>query len=280
MQAFICLDKEKTPAESQDIDVDDCIWLILYCIIWLFAFKISLNNLTRYRSFFDAFKLPRFINDFTQSDRVVKFLIVDLFWQLIFLEDQFLSENEVIVYLPILALTRSNPLEIISPDFSALLSEILQTKLVSTQIKRKIDYQTAVTKFLSNIYLTTLPSSLEGIAVFNGYVVIEEKSYDGAHFRIEPVHRGFTLLTALHEFGHFMQKIRMNTNMQWLNDQIPEYVQRDGANKKNIKDAGSILITKIFGYELKSINIPASEYLLDINNWNRKKKIFKLNLQV
>ena len=87
--------------------------------------------------------------------------------------------------------------------------------------------------------------------MFNGYVVIEEKSYDGAHFRIEPVHRGFTLLTALHLFGHFMQRILMKTHMQSLNDQIPEYVQRNWANKKNIKDAGSILITKIFGYAEK-----------------------------
>ena len=158
---------------------------------------------------------------------------------------------------------------------SALLSKILQNKLVTTQIKINIEYQTAKAKFLSNIYLISFPSSIQGITVFNGYVVIEEKSYDGAHFRIEPVHRGFTLLTALHEFGHFAQRIRMNTHMQWLNHQTPEYVQRKGANKGKIKEAGSILITKIFGYELKSINILASEYLLDINNWNRKKSDFQ-----
>ena len=110
---------------------------------------------------------------------------------------------------------------------SALLSKILQNKLVTTQIKINIEYQTAKAKFLSNIYLISFPSSIQGITVFNGYVVIEEKSYDGAHFRIEPVHRGFTLLTALHLFGHFMQRILMKTHMQSLNDQIPEYVQRN-----------------------------------------------------
>ena len=275
MQAFICLEKEKTPVESQDIDVDDCIWVILYCIIWFFAYKISLDNLTRYSSFLETFKIPRFINDFSQSDRVVKVLTVDIFWQLIFLEDQFVSKSEVIDYLNILVLSHTVPLKIFSPDLSALLSEILQTKLVTTQIKINIEYQTAVANFLSNIYLISFPSSLQGITVFNGYVVIKKQSHGKNEFRIEPVHRGFTLLTILHEFGHFVQRISMNTNMQWLNDQIPEYVQRNGANKRNIKDAGSILITKIFGYELNSINISASEYLLDINNWNKKKSDFQ-----
>ena len=275
MQAFICLEKQKTPVESQDIDVDDCIWLILYCIMWFFAYKISFDNLDRYEPFFDTFKLPRFIHDFRQSDRVVKVLIVDIFWQLIFLEDQFVSEKEVIDYLNTLVLKHSVPLKTFSPDLSALLLEILQTKLVTTQIKSKIEYQTAVTKFLSNIYLTSLPNSLQGMTVFNGYVVIKKQSSGKTKFTIEPVHRGFTLLTILHEFGHFAQRISMTTHMQWLNHQTPEYVQRKGANKGKIKEAGSILITKIFGYELKSINILASEYLLDINNWNRKKSDFQ-----
>ena len=275
MQAFICLEKEKTPVESQDIDVDYCIWLILYCIIWFFAYKISLDNITRYASFFESFKIPIFINHFSRSDRVVKVLIVDIFWQLIFLEDQFASESEVILFLNTLVLMRSKQLTILSPDLSALLSEILQTKLVTTQIKEKIDYQTAVPKFLSNIYLTQFPSSLQGITVFNGYVVIKSLSFNDVEFANEPVHRGFTLLTALHEFGHFAQRIRMNTHMQWLNHQTPEYVQRKGANKKNLKEAGSILITKIFGYELESLTIPESEYLFDRSNWNRTKKDFQ-----
>ena len=44
MQAFMCLEKERTLEESQDIDIDDCIWLILYCITWFFVYRISSDN--------------------------------------------------------------------------------------------------------------------------------------------------------------------------------------------------------------------------------------------
>ena len=278
-QAFKCLEKERASEGSQDINGDDCIWLILYCIIWLLTFKISTVNLTRYRYFFQLFNLPEFFDEFRQSNKIVKILTVDIFWQLVFLKDQFLSETYVIISLINLIRSSTIRLEIYSPDFSALLSEILQTKLVTTHIKRKINYQEAVKKFVSNIYLIYLHSSLQGMILFIGYVVINQKSFDRSKFAIEPVHRGYTLLTALHEFGHFARQINLNTSLQWLNHKTPEYVQREGINKKKMHEPGSKLITNIFGYELRSINIPASEYLMDIKNWRRKKGDFQNQLK-
>ena len=171
-------------------------------------------------------------------------------------------------------------LEDFSPNLSVLLSDILQTKLVNIQGKEKLDYQTVAKMYISNIYLVRLPKSLQGITLLNGYVVIKQISDNPAQFAIELVHRGYTLLTSLHEFLHFIQLISLNTNMKWLAHQAPEYFQGKGDMKKKIAEAGSILITKIFGYDLESINIPATEYLMDINNWNKKKGDFRAQFTI
>ena len=61
MQAFMCLEKERTLEESQDIDIDDCIWLILYCITWFFVYRISSDNLIGYSIFLNASTFPDFL---------------------------------------------------------------------------------------------------------------------------------------------------------------------------------------------------------------------------
>jgi hypothetical protein len=74
-------------------------------------------------------------------------------------------------------------------------------------------------------------------------------------------------MTILHEFGHFALRFNLKTNLEWLEKVSPK-------DSDNSSEAGSTLIKAIFKKIPTTINIPASEFLLDIKNWNLKSTTF------
>ena len=191
-----------------------------------------------------------------------------LLWQLTFKEKQFNYEDEVIKCLIAGPIESPDQLKIILPDLCKLLSAILKTDIVNDQVSLGIDYKSGVNEYVSKIYLTSLPDSIQGLTLFNRCVVIKKKC-NALEFEQEPVLRGFTLMTALHEYGHFAQRFYLTSDIQWLNHASPEY------KRTKLHEAGTVLMTKIFGYEPVAINIKASEFLFDIKNWKLKLKDFQ-----
>ena len=271
--AFRCLEKGIAPGESRDISINDCNWLALFCIIWLFAFKISTDNIIIYRRLFIIFGQQRFLSffeNFQVCDKILMHLIVDLFWQLTIFENQFIEEEEVISFLPYLVLDTSLLLQGYSPEIYEILPKLFQSALVKAKIENVIINEQIIEEFISKIYLVPFPASLQGLTLFNSYIAIKRKA-DAEKLKNEPIYQGFTLMTILHEFGHFMQRIHLNTNMQWLNNESPEYMI-DPLTQIGVREAGSEFITKLFGHDVAGINIPASEYIMEINNWNNLEK--------
>ena len=277
IEAFRCLEKEIAPGESRDISTDDCTWLALYCIVWFFAFKISKNNLIRYRSLIHIFQRQKFVSFFScfqECDKILMHLVVDIFWQLIILENQFKEEEEIIDSLPNLVTDSSDSLQEYSPEIYKLIPELFKSALVKSKIGEGIISEQIIQEFISKIYLVSFPASLQGLTLLNSYIAIKRKSNSPEQLKTEPVYKGFTLMTILHEFGHFLQRFNLNTSMKWLDHQSPEYMI-DPVTHIPVREAGSELITGLFGHDPEWINIPASDYIMEIKNWNNLEEFNK-----
>ena len=209
IDAFRCLEKEREPEESKDISTDNCTWLALYCITWFFSYKLSSHNCLRYKTLFDIFEnqgFEKFFEKFQDSDKILRYLIVDMFWQIIILTDQFNEEDEVIIKLPHILNGAAEPLARVYPEVYEFLPMILKTKRVSKHINGGIINNKTIQDFASKVYLVTLPSFLQGLTLFNGYIAIKKRSDYNTPVITEPVYKGFTLLTILHEYGNFMHR--------------------------------------------------------------------------
>ena len=187
-----------------------------------------------------------------------------MFWQIIILTDQFNQEDEVIKELPHILKGAAEPLARVYPEVYELLPTILKTKRVSEHINGGIINDKAIQDFASKVYLVTFPPSLQGLTLFNGYIAIKRRSPPNPSVITGSVYKGFTLLTALHEYGHFMQRLNLNTSMKWLDHESPR------CEKIKKCEAGTELITKIFHCEHQVINDHASLYIMDIKNWGKR----------
>ena len=187
-----------------------------------------------------------------------------MFWQIIILTDQFNQEDEVIKELPHILKGAAEPLARVYPEVYELLPTILKTKRVSEHINGGIINDKAIQDFASKVYLVTFPPSLQGLTLFNGYIAIKRRSPPNPSVITGSVYKGFTLFTALHEYGHFMQRLNLNTSMKWLDHESPRC--------KKIKkcEAGTELRTKIFHCEPQGINDHASLYAMNIDNWRKR----------
>ena len=168
-------------------------------------------------------------------------------------------------------------LEVFSRDFSNLISEILQTDLVNNLLLLPIDYRTVIPEFVSNIYITELPESIYSMTLFSRYVVIKNKYRYVSDLKSEPALKGFALMTVLHEYANFTESLSLASSLQWLNHEFPEF--EDPADHTTQRTAGREFMIKLFGYEPVAINIDASNFLFDINNWRLTLSEFQQQFQ-
>ena len=84
-------------------------------------------------------------------------------------------------------------------------------------------------------------------------------------------------MTVLHEYAHFTQRVTLASNLQWLNHESPEF--EDPADQTTKRETGSEFMIKLFGYEPVAINIDASNFLFDINNWRLSLSDFQQEFQ-
>ena len=275
IESYHFLEKNIVSTESQD-NTNQCIWLVIFSLCYFIAYKLSNETFIQYEKLYISFEKPLlsvFVERLITCNHVQRYLAIDFLWQLTIMDNQFKYENEVIACLIDSPTVRPNQLETFSPSFSSLVFEILQTDLVNNLIALGIDYREAVLEFVPNIYLTILPESIQGFTLFSRYVVIKKKCKDLKDFENEPALRGYTLMTILHEYAHFAQRVLLTSNIQWLNHESPEFTNSTDLTK--IHEAGSEFMIKLFGYEPVAINIKASNFIFDIRNWHLELRKFQ-----
>ena len=125
-----------------------------------------------------------------------------------------------------------------------------------------------VNEFICSIHLINLPQSIQGLTLCNRKVVVKSLGNIG-DYKNSPVFWGFTIMTAIHEFGHFSQRFTKTNDAEWFEHKTP----RNELMQKS--EAGSIFISLIFGYEPEELNEEASNFVLDLSNWKSSHEDFK-----
>ena len=208
LDSYRFLERNKTSKVTKHQEINCCIWLIIYCFCYFISYKVSKNVLIKYTRLFKSLKAPdlfSYIKKLRSCKYIQRYLVIDFLWQLTFMENQFNYEDQVIKCLIDAPREEPDQLKIILPELYKLLSAILKTDIVNDQLSLGIDYGSGVNEYVSKIYLTILPDSIQGLTLFNRCVAIKKKC-NALEFEQEPVLRGFTLMTALHEYGHFAQR--------------------------------------------------------------------------
>ena len=283
MGSISLLEKDQTFPESQNQEINHCIWLSLYSFCYFIAYKLVIEDLTRYESLFQMLKGPQllhYIDELRSCESIQRYLAIDFLWQLTFMKDQFKYEDELIESLirsPVVYIAEPIRLKIIIPSLFKLLSKILVTDLVNSQVSVGTNCKKVATEFVSNIFLISLPDSIQGITLFHRYVAIKKKCKTTEDFDNEPARKGYTLMIALHEYGHFAQRAHLTSDLQWFNHESPETI--DPVTQKKSREAGSVLMTKLFGYDPEAINIQASNFLFNLKNWNLRINKFQRKFQ-
>ena len=265
-----------TRTETTNIESTEYInWIILFYMCWLVSFKLDIENYCKYSYFFFVFNhdcLEMFFRGLEQNSFKIKFLAFDILWRFLFLTNQFIHQNEVIDYVVILIIAR-NSVEVSLQNFSRshahLIENILESDIIKSLFKQFSDsqYSMMVNEFVSNICLMNLPLSIKGLTLCNRNVVIKILG-DLEKYNSEPVFWGFTIMTAIHEFGHFAQMFNKKNDADWFQHQTPR------KKRYKISEAGSILVNIIFNYEPEEINESASVFIMDLKNWQAPKQVF------
>ena len=247
-------------------------WLIIFYWLWFICFKVFQITLDRYQEFFSDFDklwIKRLFHDILKSDNIVKYLGFDLLMQYFFLVDQFADEMKVIASLPIvIARRKAVKFDMHCSkwilDFKTIFnSEIIKTASGLDAIK----LQSVVDEFLANTYMIKMPETLEGITLCNRIVIIKLLSSISTDYENANTIVGYTIMTMIHELGHFINRFSLKSDYSWLEKQTPE------RNNEKI-EGGSDFIEKIFRSEPKTITLKASKYILNINNWAKLSDTF------
>ena len=137
---------------------------------------------------------------------------------------------------------------------------IFNSAIIKNCSKKQLKIQTneeVGNEFIENAYLIELPESIKGYTLCNRTVMIQRLENSPLQDDQDTL-IGFTLMTMIYEFGHFIMRINLKSDYAWFEKASPVI---HGA-----KESGSSLIKKIFGYEPLTITPAASRFILDSNN--------------
>ena len=247
-------------------------WLIIFYWLWFICFKVFQITLDRYQEFFSDFDklwIKRLFHDILNSDNIVKYLGFDLLMQYFFLVDPFAYELKVIKSLSnIIEDNETFKFDTHCSNWILNFKTIFNSEIIKTASglgDNKL--QSIADEFLANTYLIEMPETLEGITLCNRIVMINLLSSDSLEYENANTIVGYTIMTMIHEFGHFINRFSLKSDYAWLEKQTPD------RNNEKI-EGGSDFIEKIFGSEPKTISLQASKYILNINNWAKFSDTF------
>ena len=209
-------------------------WLIIFYWLWFICFKVFQITLDRYQEFFSDFDklwIKRLFHDILKSDNIVKYLGFDLLMQYFFFIDPFTDEMKVLMFLPI-AIGRSEAVKFETHCSNWILNFkiIFNSELIKTASGLgAIKLQSVVDEFLANTHLISIPETLEGITLCYRIVIIKLLSSTSLDYENAITIIGYTLMTMIHELGHFINRFSLKSDYSWLEKQTPD------RNKKKIK---------------------------------------------
>ena len=200
--------------------------------------------------------------DLKVCDHILQYFAFDILWQFVFLKDQFINEEEIID--SVFSTIHKN--EIIPlVDFSQSKSETLKKILQSSLIRSKCNiqnYDRIVEEYVSNIYLVSLCQSLQGITLCNRKIILKQLYKHPADYSRDYCHWGLTIMTALHEFGHYIGRYTMINSFDWIEYCSPL------CKRINQAEGGTEFMLKLFINEPLNITNNGAKFILEVANWN------------
>ena len=274
--SFICNQQQIDPDVEQitqsSISKDQTIeWLIIFYWSLFLLNNISLDTIGKHNRFFKVFQSEYIIVHFNficKAKYIRKYLIFDLLTQYFILDKPF--TNEKLVFSTLLStVTETSVFKFVDhcSKYTKAFQEIFLSSIIGKTIKRFKDiYNDAIIEFINYTYLFELPGSINGITLCNRTVIINMFSEEEKNYEEENVNVGFTLMTMLHELGHYLLRFKLDTDFKWFEKKSPE---RNGC-----EEGGSSFIKGIFGNEPEWITLSASKFILNVKNWNKKREEF------
>ena len=160
-------------------------------------------------------------------------------------------------------------LTIFSSSISDKFTKIFQTPIIRAQFTdTDKKFKKMIKEFIENLFIITM-QSIKGLTLCNRKILIKGFSNNAIDYNKNKAYWGFTLMTAIHELGHFSQRFHLAKDKEWFEYSSSKKIKigSDPNNPAYSRESGSDLIEAIFGYEPITINEKASELLLDINSW-------------
>jgi hypothetical protein len=231
-------------AFKQDINVDsnyeDIEWRILLIICYFLSFKLNLENIPNNLFFFSVFipkRVRMFFEELKVAEPVIKFFAFDILFQLTRLKNPFQEKEEVMDgMLNIVTKNKTYLLSHLRPAKIDFFRKVLNLDLFKNFLNVE-NHDLMISKFLSRTCLVLLPSSIQGITLANGYILIKTKSKTISNYDAQPALWGFTFVTIIHELGHFAQRFIFLKEIEWFEHKSPKTEKKEGKEeRKNRKE--------------------------------------------
>ena len=124
------------------------------------------------------------------------------------------------------------------------------------------NYDRIVEEYVSNIYLVSLCQSLQGITLCNRKIILKQLYKHPADYSRDYCHWGLTIMTALHEFGHYIGRYTMINSFDWIEYCSPL------CKRINQAEGGTEFMLKLFINEPLNITNNGAKFILEVANWN------------
>ena len=191
---------------------------------------------------------------------------MDAIWQITYITNQFLKEDDVFIYVMRSSEidTLEKPAEIY-PGFCLNMIEIFKTDFVRSNLvfPSNQNYTTAIEIMLDSVFFIRLPEKLQGFTIFNRNILINRKTdLERSNFKL---FCGYIFVLILHESAHYFLRISYKKDKEWFEHSTPT----------TSNEAGNDLERVIFGDVLEHITFRATNYILNVDNWNKRHAVFK-----
>ena len=95
---------------------------------------------------------------------------------------------------------------------------MFNSKIIQNSSQKLLKIKTnkeAVDEFIENAYLIELPESIKGYTLCNRTIMIQQLANSSIKDEKDTL-IGFTLMTMVHEFGHFVMRFNLKNYYAWF----------------------------------------------------------------
>ena len=248
-------------------------WVLIFYWCWFILYKVSSEQtLTRHSMFFYYFgeNLKETFRAFSKCNYLIKYLVFDFLSQYFYFKNEF--HNEVKICEWITSIIHINIIKKFTDEFNSIVENtkiIFNSKIIKHSSKKLLKIsidKNGINEFIENTYVISLPEGVQGYTLCNRTVMINLLTDSPISDKRDTI-IGFTLMTMIHEFGHFASRFNLKSDYEWFEKTSPKI--------HGLKDCGSDFIKEIFGYEPETITPAASRFILNPNNWNVSHRLFE-----